>query len=66
MTGIDFPIAEAPRRPGDPPVLVADNSRIRSVLGWKPLHADLDHIVASAWRWEQRYAQIRKAMARAA
>ena len=66
VTGIDFPIAEAPRRPGDPPVLVADNSRIRSVLGWKPLHADLDYIVASAWRWEQRYAQIRKAMARAA
>jgi UDP-glucose 4-epimerase len=66
VTGVDFPLEEAARRPGDPPVLVADSRRIRDVLGWEPRHNDLDYIVATAWRWEQRYAQMREAMARAA
>ncbi|MGH8221445.1 MAG: UDP-glucose 4-epimerase GalE [Woeseiaceae bacterium] len=43
---------DAPRRAGDPVELVADNSRIRRVLGWQPRHDDLDYIVKTAWEWE--------------
>lgn len=53
VTGIDFPVVYAPRRAGDPPELTADSRRIREVLGWQPQHADLPHIIATAWRWEQ-------------
>jgi UDP-glucose 4-epimerase len=53
VTGVDFPIDEGPRRPGDPPVLVADSRYLKSLLGWQPRHDDLDYIVATAWRWEQ-------------
>ncbi len=42
-----------PRRQGDPPVLVADSSRARSILGWEPKTPELRDIVASAWRWHQ-------------
>ena len=66
VTGVDFPVREAPRRIGDPSVLVAANRRVRETLSWEPQHNDLDYIVATAWRWEQRYARIREAMARAA
>jgi UDP-glucose 4-epimerase len=59
VSGIDFPIEEGPRRPGDPPVLVAETSRIRTELGWAPRHDDLEYIVATAWRWEQRLRTIR-------
>ena len=53
-TGVDFPIDEGPRRPGDPAALVADSRRLKNLLGWTPRHDDLDYIVATAWRWEQR------------
>lgn len=53
VTGVDFPVTEGPRRPGDPPSLVADNARIRSLLGWEPRYDDLRVIVETAWRWEQ-------------
>lgn len=43
---------EAPR-PGDPARLVADASRIQSVLGWKPVVSGLRAIVQSAWKWRQ-------------
>lgn len=47
------PIARraAPRRAGDPPVLVADPTRARATLGWTPRCSDLDVIVGTAWRW---------------
>jgi len=54
VSGVDFAVEEAPRRAGDPPALVADNRRIRAVLGWEPRFADLRTIVADAWRWESR------------
>jgi len=59
VTGVEFPIQEGPRRPGDPAVLVADARRIQSVLGWRPQHDDLDYIVGTAWRWEQRLQGMR-------
>ena len=54
VTGVDFPIQEGPRRPGDPAILVADSRRLKALLAWAPRHDDLDFIVATAWRWEQR------------
>jgi UDP-glucose 4-epimerase len=56
VTGIDFPVVEAPRREGDPPLLVADNSRIIAELGWRPRFDDLDYIIATAWTWEKQWA----------
>jgi UDP-glucose 4-epimerase len=53
-TGKALPIEEAPRRPGDPPILIATADKIREVLGWKPQHNDLDHIVATALQWERK------------
>jgi UDP-glucose 4-epimerase len=60
VTGIAFPIEEGPRRPGDPPILVADSRRIQEILGWRPRHDDLDYIVATAWRWEQRLRELNR------
>ncbi len=53
VSGIDFPIENGPRRPGDPPKLVADNSKIKRVLHWEPRYDDLRYIVQTAWNWEQ-------------
>ena len=53
VSGVDFRVEEAPRRPGDPANLVAVAEKIRSVLGWSPSYADLTTIVADAWRWEK-------------
>jgi UDP-glucose 4-epimerase len=54
VSGVDFPVGQGPRRPGDPAVLVAGNRRIRETLGWQPRHDDLAFIVRTAWQWEQR------------
>lgn len=54
VTGIAFPVREAERRAGDPPALVADSTRIRSELGWRPSGDDLEFIIRSAWEWEQK------------
>ncbi|HEX7086988.1 MAG TPA: UDP-glucose 4-epimerase GalE [Vicinamibacterales bacterium] len=47
----DVPFEPAPRRAGDPPMLVADASRAREVLGWEPKYPELSTIVEHAWRW---------------
>jgi len=56
VTGVDFPVVEAERRPGDPAMLVARAGRIRSELSWEPRFADLRTIVEDAWRWERKLA----------
>jgi UDP-glucose 4-epimerase len=48
---IDF--ERAPRRPGDPPALVADSRLAREVLGWNPRHAALETIIDTALRWHR-------------
>lgn len=53
VAGVDFPVSEAPRRPGDPACLIAQADRIRQILGWQPRCNDLRTIVADAWRWEK-------------
>jgi UDP-glucose 4-epimerase len=54
ISNVDFPVSEAPRRPGDPASLVAKADRIQELLAWRPRYNDLRTIVADAWRWEQR------------
>ena len=54
VTGIDFRTEEAERRAGDPPILVADNSKIRREAAWQPAHDDLEYIIKTAWQWEKQ------------
>jgi UDP-glucose 4-epimerase len=55
VTGHPIPAVDGPRRPGDPPELVAASDRIRQDLGWQPRHPDLRSIVKSAWEWHRAY-----------
>jgi UDP-glucose 4-epimerase len=55
VTGRSIPIEIAPRREGDPPSLIADSTRARSVLGWEPAHSSIDEMIGSAWDWLQRH-----------
>jgi len=57
VTGRDVPTADADRREGDPPLLIASSESARRVLGWKPQFGDLDTIVETAWTWRQRYPE---------
>ncbi|NKQ52969.1 UDP-glucose 4-epimerase GalE [Amycolatopsis sp. K13G38] len=57
VTGHAIPAAVAPRREGDPAILVAASDRAREELGWKPERTDLYGIVADAWRFTQERAQ---------
>jgi UDP-glucose 4-epimerase len=52
VSGVDFPVVFGPRRPGDPPTLVARADRIRD-LGWQPRYDDLATIVEHALAWER-------------
>ena len=51
IAGKSVPLLAAPRRAGDPPVLVADPSRARRVLGWTPQQSTLEQILQTAWQW---------------
>lgn len=54
VTGVNFPVRETSRRPGDPPTLIARADRIRELFGWTPRYDDLQTIVTDAWKWEQK------------
>jgi UDP-glucose 4-epimerase len=53
VSGIDFKVDIAPRRPGDPAQIVAQSERVRSKLGWQPRYDDLSTIVRDALEWER-------------
>jgi UDP-glucose 4-epimerase len=53
-SGTRLSVREQPRRPGDPPALVARAERIRGELGWRPRLDDLDAIVRTSLEWERR------------
>jgi UDP-glucose 4-epimerase len=55
VTGHAIPAEVKPRRPGDPPRLVAAADKARTILGWTPRHADLRTIVEHAWRWHRAH-----------
>jgi UDP-glucose 4-epimerase len=61
VIGRRLPVEMTGRRPGDPVSLVADTSRIRSMLDWNPQFDDLDTIVSHALAWERRLQEARKA-----
>ena len=55
ITGHPVPASVEPRRPGDPPRLVASSEKVRRELGWQPRHPSLDDILASAWEWQREH-----------
>jgi UDP-glucose 4-epimerase len=55
ITGRKIDIVEKPRRPGDPPRLIASSEKINRELGWKPQFQSLDAIIESAWNWHQKF-----------
>jgi UDP-glucose-4-epimerase GalE len=50
VTGKEIPVVEGKRRPGDPPRLIADPTRVQNDLGWQPKFTELDEIVRTAWK----------------
>ena len=54
ITGKNIPVIEKPRRPGDPPRLVASAEKAKRELGWKPRYPKLEDIVETAWKWHMR------------
>jgi UDP-glucose-4-epimerase GalE len=62
ITNRDIPVRVGPRRPGDPPALIADPTRVRDRLGWRPLYPDLAVQVAHAWAWRQGASKTWKRM----
>jgi UDP-glucose 4-epimerase len=55
VTGRKIPAEAGPRRPGDPPELVASSEKIARELGWKPQYPDLEIIIETAWRWHEAH-----------
>lgn len=50
VTGKKLKAVDGPRRPGDPPILVADSQKARRELNWQPSYADLDTMIMHAWK----------------
>ncbi|HUP27421.1 MAG TPA: UDP-glucose 4-epimerase GalE [Chloroflexia bacterium] len=55
VTGHEIPAQVGPRRPGDPPSLVASSEEISKALGWKPKYPDIKDIIRTAWDWHRRH-----------
>lgn len=53
VTGLPVPFEPAPRRAGDPPVLVAASQRARDILGWSPVYTDIEDVLRTAWDWHR-------------
>ncbi len=59
VTGRRIAVKTAPRREGDPPVLLGDASKAARVLGWQPRFKDIKAIVGTAWEWHKKLKTIR-------
>jgi len=57
VAGHPIAVEEAPRRPGDPPILIARADKARELLGWEPKYDDLDLIVRTSLEWERKLAR---------
>ena len=55
ITGRNVATIERPRRPGDPPRLIASSGKIKNELGWQPQFQSLEAIVESAWKWHEKF-----------
>ena len=53
VTGVDFKVEYSKRREGDSPKLIADATKIKRILGWKPKYDDIKFIIKTAWEWEK-------------
>ena len=58
VVGREVPTVESPRRPGDPPALIADATRLATDFGWRPKHNDLNEIISTAYQWERRLNSV--------
>lgn len=54
VTGHPIPLEIAPRRAGDPDILIASSDKARSILGWNPQFDDIEKIIESAWAWHSK------------
>ena len=54
ITGKTIKTQMAPRREGDPAMLIADNKKAREFLNWNPFNSNLENIIQTAWNWENR------------
>jgi len=54
VTGKEINVVDAPRRAGDPAVLVADSTKARRELAWQPQYESLSTMIETAWSWHQR------------
>lgn len=57
VTGAEIPAEIGPRRPGDPPVLIASSEKIQDELGWTPEFSKLEDIIGSAWEWHRSHPE---------
>lgn len=57
VTGHPIPAVISPRRAGDPAQLIASSDKAKSVLGWKPEHAELEKIIETAWKWHKNHPE---------
>ncbi len=55
VSGKDFKVVNAERRPGDPPILTSVATKARNELGWKPEKPKLEEMVSSAWKWHNEH-----------
>jgi UDP-glucose 4-epimerase len=54
VTGRPVPRVDSPRRPGDPPELIAGAEKIKKELGWSPKYSSIDNILLTAWNWQKK------------
>jgi len=54
ITHVDFPVRYAEKRAGDPSQLIADSRKIKELLAWSPKYDNLNSIVETGWRWEEK------------
>lgn len=58
ISGVDFPVIEVPRRPGDPACVIAGSEKIRTLLGWQPKYDSLETIVTTSLNWEKKLVEL--------
>ncbi len=60
VSNTDLNVIEAPRRTGDPPVLIADKTKIHQVLDWQPNYDNLELICGTAYKWERNLTEFQQ------
>jgi UDP-glucose 4-epimerase len=58
VTGKHIPYTVQERRPGDPAILIADNTKAKDYLGWQPQRSSIEHILSTAWKWYCKQNEI--------